>query len=85
MRTLDDIASDVIDASMAIHRDLGSGLLESVYQVTVARSLEKRGLIVEQQLAVQFEYDGMVFEEGFRVDLLSQTKLLPRIVDGPGK
>jgi iron complex transport system substrate-binding protein len=70
MRELDDITGAVVDAALRIHRDLGPGLLESVYQMILARALEKRGLVVEQQKAVCFEYDGMVFTDGFRVDLL---------------
>ena len=70
MRDLDDITEAIIDASIRIHRDLGPGLLESVYQAVLARALEKRGLHVERNTAVRFEYDGLVFDEGFRADLL---------------
>jgi iron complex transport system substrate-binding protein len=70
MKELDDITGAVVDAAMKIHMDLGPGLLESVYEVVLARSLQKRGLRVERQKPVRFEYDGMDFEEGFRVDLL---------------
>jgi len=45
-------------------------LLESVYEVVLARALEKRGLMVERQKTVSFEYDGLCFDEGLRVDLL---------------
>lgn len=79
MRSLDDITGEVVDASIAIHRDLGPGLLESVYQVILARSLEKRGLMVEPQLPIRFEYDGMVFEEGFRADLLVERRVVVEI------
>ena len=70
MRDLDDITEAIIDAAIRIHRDLGPGLLESVDQAVLARALEKRGLHVERQTAVRFEYDGLVFDEGFRADLL---------------
>ena len=50
--------------------DLGPGLLEAVYEMVLARSLEKRGLEVERQKPIQFHYDGMLFDEGFRVDML---------------
>jgi GxxExxY protein len=55
---------------MAIHRDLGPGLLESVYEIVLAKYLAKRGFTVDQQKQVTFSYDGMTFEDGFRVDLL---------------
>jgi len=70
MRDLDDITEAIIDASIQIHRDLGPGLLESVYEAVLARALEKRGLHVERQTVKRFEYDGLVFDEGFRTDLL---------------
>jgi len=67
---LDDITGIIIDEAMKIHKALGPGLLESVYEAVLARALEHRGLHVERQKVVRFEYDGMVFDEGFRVDLL---------------
>jgi GxxExxY protein len=70
MHPLDDITGAIIDTAIKIHKELGPGLLESVYEVVLARSLERRGFRLERQKAVPFEYDGMVFEEGFRVDLL---------------
>ena len=45
MRELDDITEAIIDAAIQIHRDLGPGLLESVYEAVLARALEKRGLM----------------------------------------
>lgn len=76
MRELDDITGAIIDASIKIHRDLGPGLLESVYEVVLARSLERRGFQVERQKPIRFEYDGMVFEEGFRTDLLVDSRVV---------
>jgi len=67
---LDDITGTIIDLAIRIHMDLGPGLLETVYEVVLARALEKRGLKVERQKSIRFEYDGIVFEEGFRADLL---------------
>lgn len=57
-----------MEAALAIHMELGPGLLESVYQAVLARALERRGFHVERQKVIRFEYDGMVFEEGFRTD-----------------
>ena len=76
MRDLDDITAAIVDASLHIHRDLGPGLLESVYEAVLARALVRRGLRVERQNAVRFEYDGMAFEEGFRVDLVVDDRVL---------
>ena len=73
---LDDITGTIVDAAMKIHMDLGPGLLESVYEMVLARALEKRGLKVERQKPIRFEYDGVVFEEGFRVDLLIEGRVV---------
>lgn len=76
MHELDDITGVIIDTAMRIHRDLGPGLLESVYEAVLAKSLQKRGLLVERQKSIRFEYDGILFEEGFRVDLLVENKVV---------
>jgi len=70
MRSLDDITGAVVDASLKIHMGLGPGLLESGYEVVLARALELRGFRVERQKVIRFEYEGMVFEEGFHTHLL---------------
>ncbi len=76
MKELDDITGAVVDAAVKIHKELGPGLLESVYEAVLARALERRGFQVERQKHVCFEYDGMVFEEGFRTDLLVEGRVV---------
>ncbi len=73
---LDDITGAIVEASLKIHRDLGPGLLESVYEIVLARALERQGLHIERQKVIRFEYDGMVFEEGFRIDLLVEGRVV---------
>jgi GxxExxY protein len=65
-----EIGTIIVDSALELHRNLGSGLLESVYEVTLARSLERRGLAVQRQVAVPIEYHGETFSEGFRADLI---------------
>ncbi|MEW5975584.1 MAG: GxxExxY protein [Acidobacteriota bacterium] len=69
-REIDDITGIVVDAAYKIHTGLGPGLLESVYEAVLARELERHGLRVQRQVCVSFDFDGMHFDEGFRVDLL---------------
>ena len=76
MRELDDITGTIIESSLNIHKNLGPGLLESVYEVVLARALTKQGLRVERQKVIRFEYDGMVFEEGLRVDLIVEDQVI---------
>lgn len=73
---LDDLTGAIIDTALKVHIELGPGLLESVYEVVLAHSLQKQGLTVERQKPITFHYDGMMFEEGFRVDLLVGNKVV---------
>jgi GxxExxY protein len=73
------ISQQIVDAAYQIHRTLGPGLLESVYEVVLAYELRKRGLKVERQLPVQVVYDGICFEEGYRLDLLVEGKVIVEI------
>jgi GxxExxY protein len=65
-----EIGSIIVDSAVELHRNLGPGLLETVYEVTLARSLEHRGLAVRRQVGVDIKYQGEVFSEGFRADLI---------------
>lgn len=65
-----EIGSIIVDSAVDLHRNLGPGLLETVYEVTLARALERRGLGVQRQVAVPIEYQGETFSEGFRADLI---------------
>ena len=79
MKHLDDITGAIIDAAVKIHKELGPGLLESVYETVLARALERRAFIVERQRLICFEYDGMLFEEGFRADLLVEGQVIAEL------
>jgi GxxExxY protein len=71
-----EITQTILDASFQIHTKLGPGLLESVYEVVLAHELRKRGLQVERQKSIPIRYDELVFEEGFRADLLVENKVM---------
>jgi GxxExxY protein len=64
------IATAILDAAFRIHRELGPGLLESVYEAVLARQLSKQGFTVVRQQSVAIRYEDMIFEEGFRADLV---------------
>jgi GxxExxY protein len=64
------IAKLVVDAAYHVHTKLGPGLLESVYEVVLAHEIEKRGLALERQVSIPVQYDGLVFDEGFRADMI---------------
>ena len=71
-----DIGTIIVDSAVHLHQGLGPGLLESVYEITLARQLEKRGLRVQRQVPVPIEFDGERFEEGFRADLIVDGKVI---------
>jgi len=75
-KEIDDITGEIVDAAYKLHSRLGPGLLESVYEMILAKQLEKRGLRVERQKSISFEFDGIHFEDGFRVDLLVEGSVV---------
>lgn len=64
------VGKTVLDAAFKVHTALGPGLLESVYETTLAYELRKSGLTVTRQALQPIKYDGQQFESGFRLDLL---------------
>ena len=74
--TENEIGKVVIDAAITLHKKLGSGLLETVYEVILARELERRELKVQRQVIIPIEYDGIKFEEGFRADIIVENKVI---------
>jgi iron complex transport system substrate-binding protein len=75
----ESITGDVVDACIQIHRDLGPGLLESVYEVLLSDELLRRGRTVQRQLELPLTYRGRHFEHGFRIDLLVDASVIVEI------
>ena len=74
--TENEISFKVIGVAIALHKNIGSGLLESVYQSAFSFDLEESGLEVKQQVAIPFVYKKIRQEIGFRIDLLIENKVL---------
>jgi len=74
--TENEIGKVVVDAAVQVHRELGPGLLETVYEVILAHELRERGLRVERQIPLAIEYRGIRFEEGFRADIVVEGKVI---------
>lgn len=79
MRDIEELASLAIDKGLRIHKELGPGLLESVYEAVLAASLARGGVAVERQKPIEIEYDGMRLGEGFRADILVEGRLIIEI------
>ncbi|MEA1948118.1 MAG: GxxExxY protein [Thermodesulfobacteriota bacterium] len=74
--TENKIAKIIVDAAFQIHKRLGPGLLESVYEIVLAYELKKRGMKVNRQAPVAIVYDDIKFDEGFRADLIVGEKVI---------
>lgn len=74
--TENEIGRVVVDAAVAVHRELGPGLLESVYEAVLCHELQGRGLRVERQMPVPIAARGMTFDEGFRADIIVEGKVI---------
>jgi len=74
--TENEIGTICLETALSIHRELGPGLLESVYEIVMAHELEQRGLKVERQVPIAVVHKGIVFDEAFRADLLVDGKVI---------
>ena len=73
---LETMASKIVDSAYTVHMKLGPGLLEKVYEPCFCHELAKRELSIERQVAIRIEYDGMMFDEGFRLDVLAEKAVI---------
>ena len=77
--TENEIATIIVDAAFKIHKRLGPGLLESVYEATLAYELAKRGLQLRRQQSMPVIYEDLRMDVGFRADLIVEGKLIVEI------
>jgi len=73
---IEELARVAIDCGIQIHKQLGPGLLESVYEAILAERLGRSGVSVERQKLLPIEFDGVRLQEGYRVDLLVDRQLI---------
>ena len=71
-----DIGTKVLEAAINVHRELGPGLLETVYEVILVRELSDLGLKADRQVPVPIVYKGIRFDEGFRADIIVENLVL---------
>lgn len=76
---IEEVAREAVDCGYRVHKELGPGLLESVYEVVLAKVLTDRSLRIERQKQVPIFFGGLRFEEGFRADLLIEDKLVVEV------
>src|SRR5689334_21599379 len=74
-----EITEAIVGTSIRIHRGLGPGMFESVYETVLCSLLERHGLQVERQRLVTFSFEGIRFEQGFRVDLVVENSVIVEV------
>jgi len=79
VKDIDEISGDVLDIALKLHRALGPGLLESVYEVLLAVKLEQAGFTVVRQGPVNVEFEELLFEGAFRADLIVDGRLIVEV------
>ncbi|MEN9924960.1 GxxExxY protein [Novosphingobium sp.] len=76
LEEIEALARTVVDCGYHLHREIGPGLLESVYQAMMIASIRERGLQVASEVAVPISYKGVVIDNAFKADLIIENKLL---------
>ena len=71
-----EIGTIIVDTAVNLHKNLGSGLFENVYEAILAKLLTKTGLHVQRQVSIPVKYEEEYFDEGFRVDLFIEGKVI---------
>lgn len=79
MIAIDELSSTVLEEAIAIHKEFGPGLFESVYESVLAGRLRRRGLVVERQVQVNAVFDGETYDPAFKIDMLVDERLLIEI------
>jgi len=78
-KTENEVSKTLVDAALKVHRALGPGLLESVYEIVLAHELRSRGLRVLRQVSVPVRYNNILFDEAFRADLVVEQKVIVEV------
>jgi GxxExxY protein len=79
LKDIEQISGDVIDVAIRLHRELGPGLLETVYETILASKLAQMGYTVARQAPIDIEFEGLRFDGAFRIDLVVEGRLVIEI------
>ena len=79
MIPIDELSSIALEEAIAIHKEFGPGLFESVYESVLSGRLRKRGLKVERQVQVRAVFDGETYDPAFKIDMLVDDRLVLEI------
>jgi len=70
------IGKKIVDAAYTVHKNLGPGLLEKIYEICFCHELKKRGLKHQRQVDIPIVYDELIFDEGLRLDVLVEGLII---------
>ena len=73
------IGKDIVNAAYKVHNNLGPGLLEKIYEICLTHELQKLGYDVKRQIDLPINYDGIIFDEGLRIDILVENQVICEI------
>ena len=76
---LEKAATLIVDSAFAIHKNLGAGLLESVYETCFCHEIQKRGVKFERQVILPIVYDDIVLDDGLRLDVLVENQIICKL------
>lgn len=76
---IEHVGKVIVNSAFKVHKELGPGLLEKVYELCLAHEISKAGIKVERQLTILIVYDGLTFNEGLRLDLLAGNEVIVEI------
>ena len=74
--TENELGTIIVESAIAVHRELGPGLLETVYEVALTYELRQRGLTVKRQVPIPIKYRGIKFDEGFKADIFVEDRVI---------
>lgn len=76
---VEEIGRIIVDSAYRVHKKLGPGLLEKIYEACLVYELRKRGLDAQRQISIPVKYDGLKFDEGFVADVVVENKVIVEV------
>lgn len=76
---VEEIGRKIVDSAYRVHKKLGPGLLEKIYEICLEHELKKRGLDAQRQVPIPIQYDGLRFDEGFTADVVEENKVIVEV------
>ncbi len=73
---VEDVGTEIVDSAYRVHKNLGPGLLEKIYERCLQYELQKRELKVERQVPIPIKYDNLTFDEGLVIDMIVENKIV---------